>query len=423
MRFFLVSALMLWAPLASAYEETLKIPGSPEIRAAIGPRNVVENFGYVQGEIVLRLQIVSAFAFEALKFQPPTIANARVVTVLKPRTKAVSTYAGSGFVFETAFAIFPLQHGELVIPAIIAEGVIEPKPGEPASFRTETLEQRIPIKAPAPEFQSDWWIVTPRIEVEDLWSSPPEDAHVGDVIRREVIMTVYGVEAERLPDLRLTGSTGVAVSDHGGDRSTLLSTEGVIGKISRAWDIRVVDPRVAEIGIGAVEHWHPDYHRSLTVMAEAKRLEPAPADPAALATQLIAEAEGDRRAGLAAGVALFVLLLSPFAALLGAFVWAMLPDTADRRLKASLCATTSSKDVWKAVDQWALATKTDLAGCADDYRKLSATLFSNRSAKPEYKILAKALTAISRQARIRGMRRKVKGWMERIVGPKRSLVS
>ena len=423
MRFFLILALMLWAPFASAYEETVKIPGSPEIRAVIGPRNVVENFGYVQGEIVLRLQILSAFAFEALKFQPPTIENAKVVTILKPRTKAVSTYAGSGFIFETAFAIFPLQPGELVIPAIIAEGVIEPKPGEPVPFRTETLEQRIPIKAAAAEFQGDWWIVTPRIEVEDLWSSPPEDAHVGDVIRREVIMTVYGVEAERLPDLRLTGSTGVAVSDHGGERSTLLSTEGVIGKISRAWDIRVDDPRVAEVGTVAIEHWHPAYHRSLTVKAEAQRLEPAPADPAALATQLITEAEDSRRAGLAAGVALVIMLLSPFAALLGAFIWAAMPNTADRHLKASLCTTTSSQDAWRAVDQWALDTKTDLAGCADDYQKLSATLFSNRSAKPEYTALAKALIAISRQARTMRMRLKVKGWIERIVGPKRSLAS
>ena len=311
MRYLTIFLLTLWAPFAAAYEETLKIPGSPELRVALGPREAADNFGYVESEYVLRVQLVSSFAFEALNFTPPVIKNARMIRVMTPRTKAVSTYAGSGFIFETAYSIFPDRPGVLVIPAIVAEGLIEPTPGEPAPFRSETLEQRIVIKGIPPEFQGDWWVVTPRIKVDDIWSSPPEEAHVGDVIRREVTMTAYGVEAERMPDIALTGSTGVVVSDHGGDRKTLLSSDGVIGKVTRSWDIRIDDPRLAVIGPVTMEHWHPSYHSSIEVSAPIRRLEPAPDNPEASAKALMAEASRSRRAGLAASVALGVLILSP----------------------------------------------------------------------------------------------------------------
>ena len=75
MRFLAAIMLVLWAPIATAYEETLKIPGSPELRVALGPRTAAETFGYVHSEFVLRIQLVSAFEFEALKFHPPTVEN------------------------------------------------------------------------------------------------------------------------------------------------------------------------------------------------------------------------------------------------------------------------------------------------------------------------------------------------------------
>lgn len=421
MRFFGAVLLALWAPIAVAYEETLKIPGSPELRVALGPRTAAETFGYVHSEFVLRVQLVSAFEFEALNFQPPTIENARVVRILTPRTKAVSTYAGQGFIFETAYAIFPDRAGELIIPALVAEGLIEPKPGEPAPFRSETLEQRIEIRDIPPEFQGDWWIVTPRIQFNETWSKPPEEAQVGDILRREVTLTAYGVAAERLPDLQLTGSDGVVVSDHGGDRETLLSTDGVIGKVTGSWDIRVANPRVAVIGPVAVEHWHPSYHQSIRVEAPARRLEPASAEPESDANALLAEVAEDRRAGLAMGVALVVLILSPLAALLGALVWAALPTAADRKMKAALTGAETAAEAWQAVDEWAPGLDELAKNETNGYRKLSTALFSKRPDSPDRQVIADELIALARRQRINKCLTKTKHWVDFVLG-KKSLI-
>ncbi len=421
MRRLAIFLLILWAPIAAAYEETLKIPGSPELRVALGPRTAAETFGYVQSEFVLRVQLVSAFAFEALEFQPPKIANARVVRILTPRTKAVSTYAGSGFIFETAYAIFPDRAGVLIIPPLVAEGVIEPIPDEPAPFRSETLEQRIEIRGVPPEFQGDWWIVTPRMQFEETWSKPPEEAAVGDILRREVTMTAYGVAAEQLPDLRLTDSHGVVVSDHGGDRETLLSTDGVIGKVRRNWDIRVADPGVAVIGPVAAEHWHPGYHRSIRVEAPARRLEPPSVDPESEANALLAEVEEDRRTGLAVGAALAVLILLPFAIVLGGFVWLAAPTVADRKMKKAMTDAETAAEAWRVVDEWAARTEKMAKNGTRGYRNLSTAAFSQVAENPERQALIRELLAFSRRRRIENWLIKTRGWLKIALGDRTSL--
>lgn len=421
MRVLAIFLLTLWAPIAAAYEETLKIPGSPELRVALGPRAAIETFGYVQSEFVLRVQLVSAFAFEALNFAPPKIANARVVRILTPRTKAVSTFAGSGFIFETAYAIFPGRAGELIIPPLVAEGVIEPNPDEPAPFRSATLEQRIEIRDIPAEFQGDWWIVTPRMQFEETWSKPPEEAEVGDILRRDVTLTAFGVAAERLPDLELTGSHGVVVSDHGGNRETLLSTDGVIGKVTRSWDIRVADPGVAVIGPVAVEHWHPAHHRSIRVEAPARRLEPASADPDSTADALLTEVAEDRRAGLAMGAALAVLILSPFAAVLGGLLWAALPTAADRKMKKAMKNAESTAEAWRTVDEWAFQFNKMAEIETNGYRKLSTAVFSNAAERPERQEIIRELLAVSRRRRINNWLTKTRGWVDLVFGSRTSV--
>lgn len=416
MRRLLVLISLFWAPLAAAYEETLKIPGSPELRVALGPRDVVESFGYVDSEFVIRLQLVSAFAFEALKFEPPEIENARVIRLMTPRTKAVSSFDASGYIFETAYAIFPDRAGELVIPPLVATGVIEPEPGAPQPFRAETVEQRIVIKAVPAEFHGDWWVVTPRIRVEDAWSTPPEEAQLGDVLRREVTVIAYGVEADRLPELSLLGSEGVVVSDHGGARKTSLSTEGVIGRVSRSWDIRITDPRIAVIGPVVVAHWHPVFHSSQEVGAPALRLEPPPADGGAAVQTLMAEASADRSAGQAAAAALVALLLAPLVGLAIALILAVKPTRVDRKMRRDLIAAATPEAAWKAANQWSEASGIALTGAAQNYRELSRSVFSPNPGDPPRDRVAADLMKQSRQARLAKLRFKAKGWLAMILG-------
>jgi len=259
------------------------------------------------------------------------------------------------------------------------------------------------------------------MQFEATWSKPPEQAGFGDIFRREVTLTAYGVAAERLPDLQLTGSEGVVVSDHGGGRETLLSTDGMIGKVTRSWDIRVADPGVAVIGPVAVEHWHPGYHRSIRVEAPAKRLEPASADAKSDADALLAEVAEDRRAGLATGAVLAALILLPFAAALGGLLWAALPTATDRKMKKGLKDADSTSEAWRVVEEWASCFDKSAKNETKGYRNLSAAVFSKTADRPERQAIIREMLAFSRCKRITKWLIKTRGWIDLVFGRRTSV--
>ena len=45
----------------------------------------------------------------------------------------------------------------------------------------------------------------------EVWSPPPEEIRVGDIVRRHVTVTVYGVTAEHLPTIEQTNHGGYSV--------------------------------------------------------------------------------------------------------------------------------------------------------------------------------------------------------------------
>ena len=92
----------LWILLLAAFMASLAqaqqtaIPSRPRLSVDIEPRRVKTQGGYVQGQIVLRVQLVSPHPFEALQLTLPPIAKARALTLSPPRTREIHNYGLKG---------------------------------------------------------------------------------------------------------------------------------------------------------------------------------------------------------------------------------------------------------------------------------------------------------------------------------------
>ena len=110
------SALLVFTGPTVAQQ--VAIPVSPQLRVIIEPNHVLRNGAYVQGQVLLRVLLASPYPFAAFDFAMPEIAGARVVTLVKPKTRTIHVYDKTGYAYETRLSLFPEQSGTLVIPPI-----------------------------------------------------------------------------------------------------------------------------------------------------------------------------------------------------------------------------------------------------------------------------------------------------------------
>ncbi|MGB1007387.1 MAG: hypothetical protein ACPGVX_09425, partial [Thalassobaculaceae bacterium] len=80
-----------------------KFPETPALTVSISPEWATSQ-GVVGGEILVTIRFISRHPFDALRLTPLAVAGASPRQVMRPRTRTVTSYAGSGTAFETAIA-------------------------------------------------------------------------------------------------------------------------------------------------------------------------------------------------------------------------------------------------------------------------------------------------------------------------------
>ena len=186
----------------NGHAQITSFPEKPELLAAFVPENVAEEGGYIGGEIVFKLRLVSKRPFESLDFKlPAQIEGADLRQLVRPRTRRLRSYTGRGYVFEAIYGIYPHTSGTLKLPSLQASGTVPgSQPGgtnEPFIASLPATELRIHQQASAME--SDWWMVSPQVTVSETLSKPEAEVRQGDIIRRHVTISAVGVPAERMP--------------------------------------------------------------------------------------------------------------------------------------------------------------------------------------------------------------------------------
>lgn len=408
MRWLLIIATYFAVMPVWAYEQTVDAPESPQLRVVVGPEAALTTNGYVDGQLVLRVQLVSRYPFEALDFDLPAIANAEIIELLRPRTRKVSTYAGEGYIFETAIAIIPRESGTLTIPAIHASGIIEPRKDEALSFDTATDPTHIEIAGIAETYDAHgdnpWWLVSHRVEIDEEWSTPIEQIRAGEIIQRTVSVRVWGTTAERLPEIEHPRTRGVRVTLASSNVRTERSSDGLIAMARYVWNLAAEPQDVAFIAPVGVTFWHPLEHEQQKAGVPGHRLEPLPADSGAIAERLMQDALSRRRDDRMAAYALAAVFVLPLALLAGAFLRAWLPSRADLRLRRACHQGMSQQALYSATERWLQETgqtKESLDAAGDAFRRLRSHLFApDRAETPNPAGLVREAMLASRKPRV-----------------------
>lgn len=398
--------LIPWAASAQLAEA----PRIPKLLVTATPTTAFTTNGYVQGQLVLRVQLLSRYPFEELAFTPPKFETADVVQLLRPRTRKISGYAGEGYAYETAIAVVPRQAGMFRIPAFTAVGAVSPAKDQELRFDLASTPIEIEVADAPATYDDDWWLAATRAEVDEAWSLPVENIRVGEVVQRKVSLRVWGVSAERLPVLTHPPAQGVAISLRSADTRTEISPEGLIAHADYVWDLEIDSQRIVFLKPIGLNYWNVIDHVQQSVTAPAHRLEPLPADSEASAAALMKEAADARDEVGMVALATAAGLAAPVLAFLAMVLFACIPTRADMLLRRTCKSTSNSEALYNAINHWLTASglnRADMGQQMPARQGLSDHLFSR--AHPAANVrsqLARQALAWSRRGRLSALWRR-----------------
>jgi hypothetical protein len=301
----------------------------------IEPDFVLTKGTYVGGEMVVHIRLMSPDPFQRLRLNLPDIEGARITTLVRPHTRQLSSLGSmgysdeAGYSYEARLSIVPVQSGTLLIPPISVIGMSQPGAGRAFEFRKTSPEQAITVHPASPDFAGDHWIVSREVALEDSWSPEPASIRNGDTVRRRVVLSVAGVTADDLPELKLMANDGYRVLSTGKSVETEKTDEGFFAHIEQSWNIYVETEAVIHIDGFRFLYWNPELARTELASLPSQRVEPLPKDASAQRDKLREEALAEHRAKSLGLLFLLSLPAAALLALLALVVWLALPTRAD----------------------------------------------------------------------------------------------
>lgn len=333
LRYFL-GPLMIVAVLWSASMARAAPDNSatvPELVVMIEPPEVLDRGGYLHGQIVVKILLLSEFPYQSLTVDIPDVARADKIELIRSKNRQTETFGGTRFVFETAFALFPTQSGEFRLPLITAEGVVT-EGGQDVGFSITGPAHEMTVAGADARLNDPWWLVAENIEMTETWSKPLQELRAGDTVRRDIQVVATGVTTAHLPTLehgRTIGVTATQIETTAKDQTTI---DGVVATLNQSWWLKFEPQDVTFVAPMGITYWDQTQRLRMTASVPGHRLELLPADSAAIAKTLIAEAQADSSRSWMLALLMAGIALLPALGLAIAFTLAILPTAADLRL-------------------------------------------------------------------------------------------
>jgi len=177
--------------------------------AEVDQRNV-----YVQGQIILTLRVQQAVNLEGRGISELKLDNA-FVKPLEQRSFQRTIDGRQWLVDELRYAIFPEQSGTLEIPGQFFSGRVDrgrgsffnPGGGELVRRSAEAISINV---LPKPgSFTADTWLPSRHLELEETWSTSPEQLRVGESVTRTIRIQGEGLQGAQLPPILFTPTDGL----------------------------------------------------------------------------------------------------------------------------------------------------------------------------------------------------------------------
>ncbi|MFL0809540.1 MAG: BatD family protein [Agarilytica sp.] len=171
---------------------------------------------YVQEQIIVKYRLFYSRNVSSLNNEDLNISNA--VQEVLPDIRYNRRINGKLYaIAEFAYAVFPQESGELVIPQLVWD-VNVPKTVRSNSFfgmtgRTETLRLRTEQKKiqvlPRPDSfpNTAAWVPASNVTLEETWSRDPKNLNIGEPITRTITLKTEGLMAAQLPPVWSNANT------------------------------------------------------------------------------------------------------------------------------------------------------------------------------------------------------------------------
>ena len=417
---FTMLTTVLLTLTGAAVAQQVAIPVTPQLRVIIEPNHVVRNGAYVQGQILLRVLLVSPHPFEAIDFAIPEIAGARVITLFAPKTRTIHIYDKIGYAYDTRLALFPEQSGTLIIPEITITGEVANEVGEREPFDLSNPRVEIPVHPINLALEDSWWMVADAVEISEDWTPEPEQFRVGDTVRRHVYVVAHGVGIEQLPHIEQYANQGYAVVGAWQDGKTDLTKNGLVARLKQTWDLRIQSGDAMYISPIEIHYWDPDADQPAVARLPSKRVEPLARDPEAVRRTLVEAAMTAHQARRLGALVLFAIPMGVCLLLLALALYVARLTTADRRLLAECSADAGAVNGLAAVLNWseasfglrgarALSGLRERLGSAgrDPLEELEKAVFDGASPAIDTCAVARDVVSASRRERLRALRRRL----------------
>ena len=422
---FVVFMATLLIRVESTVAQQVAIPLSPQLKVIIEPNHVVRNGAYVQGQVLLRVLLTSPFPFATIDFAMPEIAGARVITLIKPKTRTIHFYEKTGYAHETRLSLFPEKSGILIIPRITIKGEVTNEAGEREFFDLSNPAVEIPVHPINSALEASWWMVADGVEITETWTPEPDQFRVGDTVRRHVKVVANGISVEQLPHIEQSANQGYAIAGAWQDGKTDRTKTGLVAHLKQTWDLQIQSGEVMYISPIEIHYWDAVANQPAVARLPSKRVEPLVRDPEAMKRNLV-DAAMAKHQGRRLGVVLLLALPATACFLLLAFIFlALKPTRADRRLIAESRSKLSAVKALAAVLRWSqgsfglrgarslsdLRERLSTAG-RGPLDTLEAAVFDGRGRPIDNGVVARGIVSAARRGRLRALFRRLMTLLE-----------
>jgi len=220
------------------------------------------------------------------------------------------------------------------------------------AFEDQFAGFAIPVKSKPVGYQSEWWMVSPNVDLEESWSKPLEEIREGDIVTRTITLRVMGVNAQRLPELEHSRTQGIAVRELDATVETVKSGQGLSGILTKSWSLKIEDANVVYISPVSVSYWNSLKHKAEKITVAGHRIEPLAADSKLIANRLLEQAVEKQQAAYTLTVTLLALILIPAVALVVYCIIFVFSISSDYRFAKLFLNARNARDAYRAWLDW-----------------------------------------------------------------------
>jgi hypothetical protein len=147
--------------------------------------------------------------------------------------------------FERRLAVFPQRPGSLQISSFTHRLTLASSDG--SRRQHEVRSAPVAVSVQAKPSATHWWLPAQGIKITDEWDRPPDQLVPGDLAKRTVSLEAIGVMPQALPPSPDMKGSGVIVFTDPEERSSRVTPNGPISRVTWRWTLRPVSSSAGEL--------------------------------------------------------------------------------------------------------------------------------------------------------------------------------